>query len=180
MGEHMLVGFPSMNEHHSENHCWRFVIYLFSSPTFMLPITLPDVPLNSRHVDSFTSCYHPAVRPDFSEAVSSKRLYLPGQTQNQYPQHKHRTQEVQQIGHWLVPCSDYKVEMPQKKSSFSQVKSGTCTLQRFTRQLFVHLLLLMITTKIFRLSVTTTQILNQLDGRLYTIKAKRGLRKDMT
>lgn len=83
MGE--LVGFPSMNEQQSENHCWSFVIYLFSSPTFMLPITLPDFPLNSRHVDSFTSCYHPALRPDISEAVSSKRLYLPGQTQNQYP-----------------------------------------------------------------------------------------------
>lgn len=63
----------------------------------MLPITSPDVPLNSRHVDSFTSCYPPTLRPDFSEAVSSKGFYLPGQTQNQYPQHKPSAQAVQQI-----------------------------------------------------------------------------------
>lgn len=102
--------------------CWISVISLFTSPTFMLPITSADLPLNSHHIDSFTSCYFPTLCPDFSEAVSSERLYLPGQTQNQYPQHKHSTQAVQQIWHQLLPCSDYKAEMPEKKSSFSRLK----------------------------------------------------------
>lgn len=75
-----------------------FLSSLFLLPrTFMLPVTSAELPLNSRHVDSFTSYYLPTLCPDFSEAVSSKRLYLPGQTQNQYPQHKHSTQAVQQI-----------------------------------------------------------------------------------
>lgn len=57
--------------------------------------------------------------PDFSRGPASKKLYLPGQTQNQYPSnantaHREFSRLANDAG-WDAEFSDYRAEMAKEK-----------------------------------------------------------------
>lgn len=86
--------------------------------------------------------------PDFSEALGSKILYLPGQTQNQYPSntntaHRQFSRSANDAGSYpATEFSDYGAEMAKiNKSSFGCIKSIINALQCCTWPHSIHLLL---------------------------------------
>lgn len=77
MLQHVLVGFPSINGHRSERFCCIFVIYLFF-PNFQAAYEFTTAPSQFprfRGKENWPRAllYVQQLRPDFSEAASSKR-----------------------------------------------------------------------------------------------------------
>lgn len=179
--EHMFVGFPSLNEDRSERQCCIFVIYLFYSLTFVLPMTSPRFPLISPHVRGAekqlphalfyllllsNDCVQILVRPP----APKDSIYQDKHKINTLPtQTAHR--RVQQICCWCwsVPGADHKAETPEKKST-RYVCISACYLIFFTNNDNNNL-------EIFN---NINIILNHLDNQLLCKAMKKELIKDIT